>query len=88
MMESLTDELYNKAKEIMNQIEDKGGMLPFIQNGHAKLMLEESAARKQGRVDSGKDVVCGVNKVFFPFEMIIQYELCMNLFDTATLQTR
>ena len=62
MMESLTDELYNKAKEIMVQIESKGGMTAFVNNGHAKLMLEESAATKQGRVDSGADVVVGVNK--------------------------
>jgi methylmalonyl-CoA mutase len=62
MMESLTDELYNKAKEIMDQIESKGGMTAFVNNGHAKLMLEESAATKQGRVDSGTDVVVGVNK--------------------------
>jgi len=62
MMESLTDELYDKAIGIMDQIEKKGGMTSFVNNGHAKLMLEESAARKQGRIDSGTDVVVGVNK--------------------------
>lgn len=62
MMESLTDELYNKSKEIINMIEEKGGMTSFVNSGHAKLMLEESAARKQGRIDSGEDVVVGVNK--------------------------
>lgn len=43
-------------------IEEKGGMTSFVNSGHAKLMLEESAARKQGRIDSGEDVVVGVNK--------------------------
>ena len=62
MMESLTDELYNKAKTIMDEIDSKGGMTSFINNGHAKLFIEESAAKKQGRIDSGVDVVVGVNK--------------------------
>ena len=61
-MESLTDELYNKAKIIMNEVENKGGMISFINNGHAKLLIEESAAKKQGRIDSCVDVVVGVNK--------------------------
>jgi methylmalonyl-CoA mutase len=62
MMESLTDELYHKAKDIINQVEEKGGMTAFINNGHAKLMIEESATKKQGRIDSGKETVVGVNK--------------------------
>lgn len=62
MMESLTDELYQKAKTILTQIEEKGGMTAFINNGHAKLMIEESATKKQGRIDSGKETVVGVNK--------------------------
>lgn len=62
MMESLTDELYNKAKGIMHDVETKGGMTSFINNGHAKLLIEESAAKKQGRIDSCVDVVVGVNK--------------------------
>ncbi len=62
MMESLTDELYYKAKTIMDEIDSKGGMTSFINNGHAKLFIEESAAKKQGRIDSGQDVVVGVNK--------------------------
>jgi len=62
MMESLTDELYNKAKMIMDEVEAKGGMTSFINNGHAKLFIEESAAKKQGRIDTCVDVVVGVNK--------------------------
>ena len=61
-MESLTDELYNKAKIIIDEIDTKGGMTSFINNGHAKLLIEESAAKKQGRIDSCVDVVVGVNK--------------------------
>lgn len=61
-MESLTDEIYLKAKAIIEEVEEKGGMSEYINSGTAKLMIEESAAKKQGRVDSGKDVVVGVNK--------------------------
>ena len=62
MMESLTEELYHKAKTIMEEVESKGGMISFVNNGHAKLYIEESAAKKQGRIDSCVDVVVGVNK--------------------------
>mmetsp|Transcript_37577 Transcript_37577/g.91339 ORF Transcript_37577/g.91339 Transcript_37577/m.91339 type:complete len:793 (-) Transcript_37577:70-2448(-) len=62
MMESMTDELYLKAKEILQQVDEKGGMTAFINSGQAKLMIEESATMKQGRIDSGKDTVVGVNK--------------------------
>jgi len=62
MMESLTDELYDKAKSIMDEIDTRGGMTKFINDGHAKLYIEESAAKKQGRIDSAADVVVGVNK--------------------------
>jgi methylmalonyl-CoA mutase len=55
MMESLTEALYQKVKAIIDQAEEKGGMTTFINNGHAKLMIEECATKKQGRIDSGKD---------------------------------
>lgn len=62
MMESLTDEMYEKAKKIIDEVEEKGGMTEFINSGTAKLMIEESATKKQGRIDSGQDTVVGVNK--------------------------
>lgn len=62
MMESLTDELLEKARIIINEVEEKGGMTAFINSGAAKLMIEESATKKQGRIDSGMDTVVGVNK--------------------------
>ena len=62
MMESLTDELLEKARLIINEVEEKGGMTAFINSGAAKLMIEESATKKQGRIDSGMDTVVGVNK--------------------------
>ena len=62
MMESLTDELAEKAMEIIDEVEGAGGMTAYINSGMAKLRIEESATRKQGRIDSGEDVVVGVNK--------------------------
>lgn len=62
MMEALTDELYEKAKGIIQEVDDNGGMTAYIESGKAKLRIEESATKKQGRIDSSQDVVVGVNK--------------------------
>jgi len=62
MMESLTDEMADKAMEIIDEVESSGGMTAYINSGMAKLRIEESATKKQGRIDSGKDVIVGVNK--------------------------
>ena len=62
MMESLTDELAEKAMTIIDEVEDAGGMTAYINSGMAKLRIEESATKKQGRIDSGQDVIVGVNK--------------------------
>lgn len=62
MLESMTDELYDKALAIINEVDGAGGMTQYINNGSAKLRIEESATRKQGRIDSGQEVIVGVNK--------------------------
>ena len=62
MMESLTAEMEDKARAIIKEVEDMGGMTQYIASGMAKLRIEESATRKQGRIDSGQDTVVGVNK--------------------------
>jgi len=62
MMESLTDELYDKANEMIKEIEEMGGMTKAIVSGMPKLRIEESATRKQGRIDSLQEVIVGVNK--------------------------
>lgn len=63
MMESLTDDLVAKALEIIKEVEEEGGgMTKYIASGRAKLRIEESATKKQGRIDSGIDTVVGVNK--------------------------
>ena len=61
-IEYLTDELAKKALDIINEIEEMGGMAKAIESGMPKLKIEEAAARKQARIDTQKDVIVGVNK--------------------------
>ena len=61
-MERLTWDLIERARVIMKEVHDMGGMVHAINKGIPKLRIEESAAKKQARVDSGKDVIVGVNK--------------------------
>lgn len=62
MMESLTQEMINRAEEIMAEVELAGGMAKAIETGLPKLNIEKSAAIKQARIDKGLDVIVGVNK--------------------------
>ncbi len=62
MMESLTQAIADKAWELINEVEAQGGMAKAIETGLPKLRIEESAARKQARIDRGEDVIVGVNK--------------------------
>ncbi len=61
-IESLTNSLIQKATEIIEEVESLGGMTKALETGMPKLKIEESAARKQARIDMGKDVIVGVNK--------------------------
>ena len=61
-VESLTNSLIEEAQKILNEIEDLGGMTKAIETGMPKLRIEESAAKKQAAIDSGRDVIVGVNK--------------------------
>ncbi|MCK5826730.1 MAG: methylmalonyl-CoA mutase, partial [Desulfuromusa sp.] len=61
-VESLTNSLIEEAQKILKEIEDLGGMTKAIETGMPKLRIEESAAKKQAAIDSGRDVIVGVNK--------------------------
>ncbi len=61
-VESLTHELAHKAWALVEEVEELGGMAKAIETGLPKMRIEEAAARKQARIDSGKDVIVGVNK--------------------------
>ncbi len=61
-VESLTDELAHKAWELIEEVEKLGGMAKAIETGIPKLRIEEAAARKQARIDSGEDKIIGLNE--------------------------
>lgn len=61
-VEKLTEELIEKAWELITEVEELGGMAKAIETGLPKMRIEEAAARKQARIDSGKDVIVGVNR--------------------------
>ena len=61
-VEYLTDQLVEKAWALIQEVEELGGMTKAIETGLPKLRIEEAAARKQARIDSGKDAIVGVNK--------------------------
>jgi methylmalonyl-CoA mutase len=62
LMEKLTQEMADKAWSIIEEVEAQGGMTQAVNSGWAKLRIEASAAQKQARIDSGADVIVGVNK--------------------------
>ena len=62
MMESLTQEMADKAWEIIQEVDGMGGMTKAVESGWAKLKIEAAAAEKQAKIDSGSDVIVGVNK--------------------------
>lgn len=61
-VEKLTDEIAQKAWKLIEEVEELGGMTKAIEKGIPKLRIEEAAARKQARIDSGQDIIVGVNK--------------------------
>jgi methylmalonyl-CoA mutase len=61
-VEALTASIIREAQKIMDEIEQLGGMARAIETGMPKMRIEESAARRQARIDHGKDTIVGVNK--------------------------
>ncbi|WP_370227391.1 methylmalonyl-CoA mutase [Mesoflavibacter sp.] len=61
-VEKLTHDIAEKAWDLIQEVEELGGMTKAIEAGIPKLRIEEAAARKQARIDSGQDIIVGVNK--------------------------
>ena len=61
-VESLTNEIVHKAWKLIQEVEELGGMAKAIETGIPKMRIEEAAARKQARIDSGIDTIVGLNK--------------------------
>lgn len=62
MMEKLTQDMADAAWKIIEEVDAMGGMTQAVDSGWAKLKIEAAAAEKQARIDSGKEVIVGVNK--------------------------
>lgn len=61
-VETLTQNIIDEVRKILAEIEELGGMAKAIESGMPKMRIEEVAARRQARIDQGKDVIVGVNK--------------------------
>ena len=61
-VEYLTEEIAKKAWKLIEEVEELGGMAKAIETGVPKMRIEEASARKQARLDSGQDILVGVNK--------------------------
>ncbi|MGB3619343.1 MAG: methylmalonyl-CoA mutase, partial [Catalinimonas sp.] len=61
-VERLTHDLAERARTLIREVEELGGMTAALETGLPKLRIEEAAARKQARIDGGKDVIVGVNR--------------------------
>lgn len=61
-VESLTNDIAEKAWELIQEVEELGGMTKAIEAGIPKMRIEEAAARKQARIDSQQDIIIGINK--------------------------
>ncbi|WP_234734951.1 methylmalonyl-CoA mutase [Tellurirhabdus bombi] len=71
-VEALTNELIHKAWDLIDEVERLGGMTKAIETGLPKLRIEEAAARKQARIDSGKDIIVGINKYRPDSEQVLE----------------
>lgn len=65
-IEKLTEELTDEAWKLIQEVEELGGMAKAIETGLPKMRIEEAAARKQARIDAGKDIIVGVNRYKAP----------------------
>ena len=70
-VESLTDQLVKAAREIIDEVEELGGMTKAVETGMPKLRIEEAAALRQARIDRGEEVIVGVNK----YQMEVEPEI-------------
>ena len=78
MMENLTQEMADKAWEIIQEVDGMGGMTKAVESGWAKLKIEAAAAEKQAKIDSGSDVIVGVNKYKLGKEDLVDVRMIDN----------
>jgi len=84
-VEYLTHELAHRGWELIEEVEAHGGMTKAIETGLPKMRIEEAAARKQARIDSGKDIIVGVNRYRLEKEDPIDF---LEVDNTAVLESQ
>ncbi len=82
-VETLTAELIDKARALMAEVDELGGMTRAVESGMPKLRIEEAAAAKQARIDRGQEVVVGVNR----FRLDKEEDLDIRVVDNAGVRT-
>jgi methylmalonyl-CoA mutase len=83
-VEKLTVELTEEAWKLIEEVESLGGMAKAIETGIPKMRIEEAAARKQARIDSGKDIIVGVNR----FEIADSEETQLEILEVDNTKVR
>jgi methylmalonyl-CoA mutase len=78
MMEKLTQDMADKAWAILEEVEGMGGMTRAVASGWAKMRIEQCSAEKQARIDSGKEVIVGVNKYRVDHEEPVEFRAIDN----------
>ena len=81
-VEKLTQDLAQRAWELIEEVEKLGGMAKAIETGIPKMRIEEAAARKQARIDGAKDIIVGVNRYQ------VKEDLDMDIRDVDNTQVR
>jgi len=81
-VEKLTEELVEEAWKLIEEVEELGGMAKAIETGVPKMRIEEAAARKQARIDAGKDIIVGVNRYQ------LEKEAAMDILDVDNAKVR
>ena len=82
-VEQLTADLIEKARALIAEVDDLGGMTKAVESGMPKLRIEEAAARKQAAIDRGEEVIVGVNK----FRLKQEDDLDIRTIDNAGVRT-
>jgi methylmalonyl-CoA mutase len=81
-VESLTAELMDRAWSLIQEVEELGGMTKAIESGLPKMRIEEAAARRQARIDSGKEIIVGINKY------VLEHEPPMDVLEVDNVEVR
>merc|ERR1719266_288611 len=83
-IETLTQEVYDEGRKIVDEIESMGGMAKAVASGWPKLQIEECAAKRQANIDSGKEVIVGVNK----YKLAKEDEIEVRSIDNAEVKVK